>query len=150
MHGEAAARAAELRRARDQWLRALARGRGRGALDAVSAPIDEESLAALFEGAGPALRRHIECWALEDRGRRSPLGGSDLVELGFSGPAIGRPRDSERVYRVSQGTAGGAAGRSEAEKESDFGPFDGSQAAMMGRFRAHGRIRPRRLCRFVD
>jgi tRNA nucleotidyltransferase (CCA-adding enzyme) len=90
VHGEAASRVAAFPRAREQWLRALARARGRGALDALLAPLDEESLAALFASAGPALRRRIERWAREDRGRRSPLGGSDLVELGFSGPAVGR------------------------------------------------------------
>ncbi len=90
VHGAVAARVARFPRERDQWLRALGRARGRGALDALLAPIDEESLAALFASADPALRRRIERWAREDRGRRSPLGGSDLVELGFSGPAVGR------------------------------------------------------------
>jgi hypothetical protein len=55
----------------------------------VLAPIDEESLAALHACAAPALRRRIERWAREDRGRRSPLGGTDLVALGFAGPAVG-------------------------------------------------------------
>lgn len=90
VHGEAAARIAGFPRAREQWQRALARARGRGALDALLQAIDEESLAALHAGAGPALRRRIERWAREDRGRRGPLGGADLVELGFSGPAVGR------------------------------------------------------------
>ncbi len=90
VHGEVAARIAGFPRAREQWLRALAVARGRGALDATLAPIDEERLVALFAGAEPALRRRIERWAREDRGRRIPLGGSDLVELGFSGPAVGR------------------------------------------------------------
>jgi tRNA nucleotidyltransferase (CCA-adding enzyme) len=90
VHGEVAARVAGFPRARDQWLRALARARGRGALDALLAPIDEDRLAALFASADPALRRRIERWAREDRGRRSPLGGAELVELGFSGPAVGR------------------------------------------------------------
>ena len=90
VHGEAASRVAAFPRARDQWLRALARARGRGAIDALLAPIDEESLAALFASAAPAQRRRIERWAREDRGRRSPVGGSELVELGFSGPAVGR------------------------------------------------------------
>ena len=89
VHGEVAARIAGFPRAREQWLHALALARGRGALDAALAPIDEERLAALFAGAEPALRRRIERWAREDRGRRSPLGGSDLVGLGFSGPAVG-------------------------------------------------------------
>jgi hypothetical protein len=90
VHGEAAARIAGFPRARDQWQRALSRAHGRGALDAVLSPIDEESLAALHAGASPALRRRIERWAREDRGRRIPVGGSDLLELGFAGPALGR------------------------------------------------------------
>jgi tRNA nucleotidyltransferase (CCA-adding enzyme) len=90
VHGEAAARIAGFPRTREQWQRALARARGRGALDAVLSEIDEESLAALHAGAAPALRRRIERWAREDRGRRLPVGGADLVELGLSGPAVGR------------------------------------------------------------
>jgi tRNA nucleotidyltransferase (CCA-adding enzyme) len=89
VRGEVAARIAGFPRAREQWLRALDRARGRGALDGVLAPIDEESLAALHACAAPALRRRIERWAREDRGRRSPLGGADLVALGFAGPAVG-------------------------------------------------------------
>jgi hypothetical protein len=29
-------------------------------------------------------------WVSEDRGRRAPLGGEDLVALGLAGPSIGR------------------------------------------------------------
>jgi len=90
VQGEPAARIAGFARARDQWLRALGRARGRGAIDAVLAPIDEESLAALHAGADPGLRRRVERWAREDRTRRGPLSGSDLLELGFAGPAVGR------------------------------------------------------------
>jgi tRNA nucleotidyltransferase (CCA-adding enzyme) len=90
VRGEAAARVAGFPRAREQWLRALARVRGRGALDAVLEPIDEESLQALFACASPALRRRVQRWASEDRARRTPLNGTDLLELGFAGPAVGR------------------------------------------------------------
>ncbi|MBW1686428.1 MAG: hypothetical protein JRS35_15340, partial [Deltaproteobacteria bacterium] len=40
--------------------------------------------------APPALRRRIGRWAGQDRARRLPLTGSDLVEIGLSGPAVGR------------------------------------------------------------
>jgi tRNA nucleotidyltransferase (CCA-adding enzyme) len=90
VRGEAAARVVAFPRARDAALRSLARARGRGALDAALAPIDEETIQALFASAEPPQRRRVQRWALEDRGRRAPVGGADLVALGFSGPAVGR------------------------------------------------------------
>ena len=106
VQGDPAARIAGFMRAREQWLRALARARGRGALDAVLAPIDEESLAALHAGADPALRRRVQRWAREDRGRRGPIGGSDLLELGFSGPAVGRALARIRAAFLDRRVAG--------------------------------------------
>jgi len=90
VRGEAAERIAGFPRARDQWLRALARARGRGALDALLAPLDEERLEALYASAAPALRRRVQRWAQQDRARRAPIGGAELLELGFAGPALGR------------------------------------------------------------
>jgi tRNA nucleotidyltransferase (CCA-adding enzyme) len=90
VRGEQARRISEFPKARDAWLRGLARARGRGAIDAVLTGVDEESLHALHAWAPPALRRRIGRWAGEDRGRRLPVTGSDLVEVGLSGPAVGR------------------------------------------------------------
>jgi hypothetical protein len=106
VHGEAAARIAGFARARDQWLRALGRARGRGAIDAVLAPIDEESLAALHAGGEPALRRRVQRWACEDRGRRSPIAGADLLALGFSGPSVGRALARIRAAFLDRRVAG--------------------------------------------
>src|SRR5690606_29052189 len=89
VRGEAAERIAGFPRARDRWLRALGRARGRGAVDALLAPLDEESLLALWCAADPAERRRIARWAREDRPRRTPVGGADLVAAGLEGPAIG-------------------------------------------------------------
>lgn len=90
VRGEQARRIAEFPKARDAWLRGLTRARGRGAIDAVLAGVDEESLHALHAWAPPALRRRIARWAGEDRARRLPVTGSDLVEIGLAGPAVGR------------------------------------------------------------
>jgi tRNA nucleotidyltransferase (CCA-adding enzyme) len=90
VRGEAAARAAGFGRARERWQRGLSRARGRGAVDALLASVDEESLLALFAASDASLRRRIARYAREDRARRPPLDGGDLVALGFSGPAVGQ------------------------------------------------------------
>jgi len=74
---------------RDELLRKLAKARGRGAVDAVLAEIDEEGLLALHVWAPATLRRRIERWAAEDRVRRVPVSGNDLLEIGLSGPELG-------------------------------------------------------------
>jgi tRNA nucleotidyltransferase (CCA-adding enzyme) len=89
VRGDAAARVAALPRERVRRARELSRARGRGAVDAVLARLDEESLLALWSLAPPAERRRIERWAREDRGRRAPVGGHDLLAAGLSGPAVG-------------------------------------------------------------
>lgn len=89
VRGEVAARITALPRARTRWERELARARGRGAIDATLAPIDDESLLALFGLAAPADRLRIARWASEDRGRRAPLTGADLVAAGLAGPVVG-------------------------------------------------------------
>ncbi len=77
-------------RARDVCLRALDRARGRGAVDAVLAGLDDDALYALLASAPAPVRRRILRWAREDRAKRPPVGGEDLVQLGLEGPAIGR------------------------------------------------------------
>jgi tRNA nucleotidyltransferase (CCA-adding enzyme) len=89
VRGELAQRLAEFPKLRDRVLRQLARARGRGAVDALLAPIDEERLLALHAIAAPPARRRIERWALEDRVRRPPVSGNDLVAAGLAGPAVG-------------------------------------------------------------
>jgi tRNA nucleotidyltransferase (CCA-adding enzyme) len=91
VRGATAARIAGFPRARDGWMRALERARGRGSIDAVLRRLDEEELFGLYASiASPALRRRIVRYAEEDRGRRAPLGGDDLIGLGLEGPAVGR------------------------------------------------------------
>ncbi len=90
VRGRAAEAVAGFPRARDAWLHALEGSRGRGAVDAVLADLDDEALHALLASASPPLRRRILRWAHEDRGRRLPVGGDDLVASGLSGPVVGR------------------------------------------------------------
>ena len=89
VRGEAAERIAEFPKRRAQWQRALARARGRGAVDTVLGPLDEESLLAFWSGADPAARRRIARWIREDRARQPPVTGADLVAAGVTGPAVG-------------------------------------------------------------
>jgi tRNA nucleotidyltransferase (CCA-adding enzyme) len=90
VRGEAATRIGAFAKARAGWLRALERARGRGAIDAVLRQFDEEDLHALFATATPALRRRIVRYAAEDRSRRAPVTGDDLMAIGLEGPAVGR------------------------------------------------------------
>ncbi len=75
---------------RDAWLRALKRARGRGAIDAILVGSDEESLHALSAQVEGPLRRRIARYASQDRARRLPVNGLDLLELGLSGPSVGK------------------------------------------------------------
>jgi hypothetical protein len=90
VRGELATRIAGFAGVRDVALRGLGRARGRGAIDAVLSPLGAEEALALYAWAPPAMRRRIVRHALEDRPRRAPLTGEDLVALGLAGPAIGR------------------------------------------------------------
>lgn len=90
VRGELATRIAGFAGVRDVALRGLGRARGRGAIDAVLSPLGAEEALALYAWAPPAMRRRIARHALEDRPRRAPLTGEDLVALGLAGPAIGR------------------------------------------------------------
>jgi len=89
VRGELAQRIAEFPRLRNRCLRTLATARGRGSVDALLGGIDEERLLALFAYAPPASRRRLLRWALEDRTRRPPVTGADLVAAGLSGPVVG-------------------------------------------------------------
>ncbi len=90
VRGEQAERILGFPQVCDAALRSLARARGRGSVDAVLAPLHEEVLHALHAASRPAERRRVMRWAAEDRGRREPVGGDDLVAIGLSGPAVGR------------------------------------------------------------
>lgn len=90
VRGERAERIAGFPRARDRWLRELGRARGRGAVDGLLREIDDERLLALAAWAPGPIARRIGRWAREDRGRRPPLSGADLVALGLTGPDVGR------------------------------------------------------------
>jgi len=79
------------------WMDALARARGRGAIDFALAPLSEEDLYALYSLAEPKLRRRIARFALEDRIRRVPVRGEDLLEIGIEGPALGRVLNRVRI-----------------------------------------------------
>lgn len=89
VRGERARRITEFPRARERWLRSLARARGRGAVDAVLHGIEDERLLALAACGSPTERRRIARYAGEDRARRPPVGGADLLELGMAGPDVG-------------------------------------------------------------
>ena len=71
-------------------LRVLQRARGRGAIDAALGDLDEAGLHALWAVAAPAARRRVARFAGEDRGRRAPVTGADLLPLGLAGPEVGR------------------------------------------------------------
>lgn len=95
--GDVAERIALFPRSRDAWLRALERARGRGAIDAALSGIDEDLLLALHASATPTLRLRIARHANEDRQRRMPISGDDLVAMGLSGPALGRVLSRVRI-----------------------------------------------------
>jgi tRNA nucleotidyltransferase (CCA-adding enzyme) len=79
------------------WVNALLRARGRGAIDAVLAPLSEEELYAFYSLAEPKLRGRIARFAVEDRMRRAPISGEDLLEIGLEGPALGRVLNRVRI-----------------------------------------------------
>jgi tRNA nucleotidyltransferase (CCA-adding enzyme) len=82
---------------REEKRKALARARGRGAIDAALGELEEEALHALWATAPPAARRRVTRFANEDRSRRLPLGGAELVAIGLAGPEIGRALARIRV-----------------------------------------------------
>jgi tRNA nucleotidyltransferase (CCA-adding enzyme) len=110
VRGELAKRLAAFPVDRDRWFSALASARGRGVVDAVLRDVDEERLAALYASAPAPIRRRIVRFAAEDRHRRLPVSGADLVSMGLSGPSIGRALARIRVAYLD----GGLANREEA------------------------------------
>jgi hypothetical protein len=90
IRGEALGRLAEFPAARDRWLRGLAKARGRGAIDELLRALPDEELLALHASAPPGVARRIARWADQDRRKRPPVDGRDLVAVGLSGPAVGR------------------------------------------------------------
>jgi tRNA nucleotidyltransferase (CCA-adding enzyme) len=90
IRGEQARRIVQFGRDADRTLRALARARGRGAVDAALGDLPEETVQALFALAGSSVRRRILRWGAEDRRRRAPVGGAELTELGLAGAEVGR------------------------------------------------------------
>ncbi|HTY17644.1 MAG TPA: hypothetical protein VMH82_07940 [Myxococcota bacterium] len=89
VRGEVADRVGAFPQERDRRLRALARSRGRGAADALLGGLDDEEVLALWCCAPPTGRQRIVRWAAEDRDRRIPVSGRDLLAEGLSGPAVG-------------------------------------------------------------
>jgi tRNA nucleotidyltransferase (CCA-adding enzyme) len=90
IRGEQAKRIANFGREAERWLRVMNRARGRGAVDAALSELPEEMVQALYALAPPPIRRRMLRWGAEDRRRRVPVGGRDLVEFGLSGPDVGR------------------------------------------------------------
>lgn len=90
IRGEQAHRIVQFGQEAERTLRALARARGRGAVDMVLGELSEETIQALYALAAGSVRRRILRWGAEDRRRRAPVGGAELAELGLSGPDVGR------------------------------------------------------------
>ena len=97
VRGEPARRVAELPHEIERAARALTRARGRGAIDTVLAGLSEEALYAIFASAPPAMRRRVARYASDDRHRRAPVTGDDLVAAGLAGPTIGRALERIRA-----------------------------------------------------
>jgi tRNA nucleotidyltransferase (CCA-adding enzyme) len=90
LRGEALKRVVDFPAARDRWLAQLAKARGRGVVDGLLGAIPDEELLALHAWAPPPMARRIARWAGEDRRRRLPIDGRDLLAAGLEGPAVGR------------------------------------------------------------
>ncbi len=90
VRGAAAKTVAELPRVAERAGRALVKSRGRGAIDAALGGLSEEELIAVYVTSDSARRRRIARYASEDRHRRPPVNGDDLVAGGLAGPVVGR------------------------------------------------------------
>jgi tRNA nucleotidyltransferase (CCA-adding enzyme) len=97
VRGEVAQAISLFPKASSGWTNALLGARGRGAIDAALAPLSEEELYALHSIAEPKLRGRIARFAVEDRMRRAPISGADLLEIGLEGPALGRVLNRVRI-----------------------------------------------------
>jgi tRNA nucleotidyltransferase (CCA-adding enzyme) len=89
VRGEAGEKIANFPRDQKRWTKALEGTRGRGAVDSVLADLDEDQLLALCAGSEPLLRRRVLRWAAEDRDRRIPVSGRDLLAAKLEGLVIG-------------------------------------------------------------
>ncbi|MEZ4330614.1 MAG: hypothetical protein R3F35_02600 [Myxococcota bacterium] len=90
VRGEQATRILRFAKEGERVLRALAKARGRGAVDAILSDLAEEALQAVFALADVQIRRRIVRWGGEDKRRRAPVVGNDLTALGIQGPDVGR------------------------------------------------------------
>lgn len=97
VRGEQAARIVAFGRTADRTLKTLARTRGRGAVDALLSGLPEETIQALYALADPPVRRRMLRWGAEDRRRRAPVTGAELVELGLEGADVGRALERIRA-----------------------------------------------------
>jgi len=97
VRGEVAQAIGRFPKASSGWLNGLLRARGRGAIDAALAPLSEEELYAVYSLAESKLRGRIARFAVEDRMRRAPISGEDLLEIGLEGPALGRVLNRVRI-----------------------------------------------------
>jgi len=97
VEGEVARRIRAFPKGRERSLRALARRRGRGAAHATLQGTAEEELVALAAWSPQNLRRRVLRYAADDRSVVLPVGGDDLLELGLSGPDVGRALRRLRV-----------------------------------------------------
>lgn len=88
--GRASERIRGYPRLRDRVLRQLAAARGRGAIDALLAPLPGAEWAALRAEAPAPLRRKIDRHDAQDRAVALPVSGDDLVAAGLRGPDVGR------------------------------------------------------------
>jgi tRNA nucleotidyltransferase (CCA-adding enzyme) len=97
VRGEVAQAISRFPKSSSGWMKALLGARGRGAIDAVLAPLSEEELYALYSLAESKLRGRIGRFAVEDRMRRAPISGADLLEIGLEGPMLGRVLHRVRI-----------------------------------------------------
>ncbi|MFT5441138.1 MAG: tRNA nucleotidyltransferase (CCA-adding enzyme) [Myxococcota bacterium] len=89
VRGEVGNRLVDFAPLRKKAIRSLEGARGRGAVDVVLGELDEEQLLALCASCTPAVRRRVVRWAGEDRDRRIPVTGRDLVKATVEGPVVG-------------------------------------------------------------
>ncbi len=97
VRGDQAARIIGFGRNADRTIKSLTKARGRGAVDATLGAQTEESIQALYALADVPVRRRMLRWGAEDRRRRAPVNGADLLEVGLQGPEIGKALERIRA-----------------------------------------------------